>query len=69
MQPEIERRRGSDQWLGGPIAGIIDTAGDYALVVLLGRHCRPSASGSIICVRRSTPRADFHRHRENAAAG
>jgi len=28
MQPEIERRRGSDQWLGGPIAGIIGTADD-----------------------------------------
>jgi hypothetical protein len=55
MRPEIERRRGSDQWLGGPIAAIIDMAGDYASVVMLGRHCRQSAFGSIICVRRSTP--------------
>ena len=55
MRPEIERRRGSDQWLGGPITAIIDMAGDYAFVVLPGRHCRRSASGSIICVRRSTP--------------
>ena len=36
MQPEIERRRGSDQWLGGPSAAIIDTADDYALVALPG---------------------------------
>ena len=36
MQPEIERRRGSNQWLGGPIAAIIDTADDYALVALPG---------------------------------
>jgi hypothetical protein len=56
MRPEIGRRRRSDQWLGGPIAAIIDMAGDYASVVLLGRHCRRSASGSIICVRRSTSR-------------
>jgi hypothetical protein len=63
MQPEIARRRGSDQWLGGLIAAIIDTAGDYALV-LLGRHWRQSASGSIIVVRRSIPRDSCHRHRE-----
>ena len=37
MRPEFERRRGSGQWHGGPIAAIIDTAGDYALVMLLGR--------------------------------
>ena len=35
--PGIERGRGSGQWHGGPIAGIIDTVGDYALVMLLGR--------------------------------
>ena len=37
MRPEFERGRGSGQWHGGPIAAIIDTAGDYALVMLLGR--------------------------------
>jgi len=37
MRPEFERRRGSGQWHGGPIAAIIDTVGDYALVMLLGR--------------------------------
>src|SRR6516165_10406281 len=35
MRPEFER--GSGQWHGGPIAAIIDTAGDYALMMLLGR--------------------------------
>ena len=37
MRPEFERSRGSGQWHGGPIAAIIDTVGDYALVMLLGR--------------------------------
>jgi len=34
MRPEFERGRGSGQWHGGPIAAIIDTAGDYALVMM-----------------------------------
>ncbi len=37
MRPEFERGRGTSQWHGGPIAAIIDTVGDYALVMLLGR--------------------------------
>jgi uncharacterized protein (TIGR00369 family) len=37
MRPEFERLKGSGQWHGGPIAAIIDTVGDYALVMLLGR--------------------------------
>jgi uncharacterized protein (TIGR00369 family) len=37
MKPEFERLRGSKQWHGGPIAAIIDTVGDYALVMSLGR--------------------------------
>ena len=37
MRPEFERGRGSGQWHGGPIAAVIDTVGDYALVMLLGR--------------------------------
>src|SRR2546429_8500979 len=36
MRPEFERGRGTGQWHGGPIAAIIDTVGDYALVMLLG---------------------------------
>ena len=37
FRPEFERARGSKQWHGGPIAAIIDTVGDYALVMQLGR--------------------------------
>lgn len=37
LRPEFERVRGSGQWHGGPIASVIDTVGDYALVMLVGR--------------------------------
>jgi len=37
MRPEFERGKGSGQWHGGPIASVIDTVGDFALVMLLGR--------------------------------
>ena len=37
MRPEFERGKGTGQWHGGPIAAIIDTVGDYALIMLLRR--------------------------------
>ncbi len=37
MRPEFERARGTGQWHGGPIAAIIDTVGDYALIMSLRR--------------------------------
>ena len=37
MRPEFERIAGSGQWHGGPIAAMIDTVGDYALVMSIGR--------------------------------
>ena len=37
MRPEFERGPGSGQWHGGPIAAVIDTVGDYALVMMLSR--------------------------------
>jgi uncharacterized protein (TIGR00369 family) len=37
MRPEFERGAGSGQWHGGPIASVIDTVGDFALVMMLGR--------------------------------
>ena len=37
MRPEFERIAGSGQWHGGPIAAVIDTVGDYALVMTVGR--------------------------------
>jgi uncharacterized protein (TIGR00369 family) len=37
MRPEFERGKGSGQWHGGPMAAVIDTVGDFALVMLVGR--------------------------------
>ena len=37
MRPEFERGAGTGQWHGGPLAAIIDTVGDYALVMALRR--------------------------------
>jgi uncharacterized protein (TIGR00369 family) len=37
MRPEFERGAGTGQWHGGPIAAVIDTVGDFALVMVLGR--------------------------------
>ena len=37
MRPEFERYPDSGQWHGGPIAAAIDTVGDYALAMMLGR--------------------------------
>lgn len=66
MRPEFERGRGTGQWHGGPIAAIIDTVGDYALVMLLGRplptvnfrvdYLRPAVDTALVAtatVRRS----------------
>ncbi len=36
MRPEFERRAGTGQWHGGAIASLIDTAGDYAVVMKVG---------------------------------
>ena len=37
MRPDFERGKGTGQWHGGPIAAIIDTVGDYALIMALRR--------------------------------
>jgi uncharacterized protein (TIGR00369 family) len=36
MRPELERRLGSGQFHGGPIAAFIDTVGDYAIGMAVG---------------------------------
>jgi uncharacterized protein (TIGR00369 family) len=36
MRPELERRLGTGQFHGGPIAAFIDTVGDYAIGMALG---------------------------------
>jgi uncharacterized protein (TIGR00369 family) len=62
MRPEFERGANSGQWHGGPIASIIDTVGDFALIMLLGRglptinfrvdYLRPAIGTALICVAR-----------------
>lgn len=36
LRPELERAPGTGQWHGGALAGLIDTAGDFALVAGIG---------------------------------
>ncbi|MGH8637020.1 MAG: PaaI family thioesterase [Burkholderiales bacterium] len=36
LRPELERRRGSKQFHGGPIASFIDTVGDFAIGMAIG---------------------------------
>ena len=36
MRPELERRQGTGQFHGGPIAAFIDTVGDYAVGMAVG---------------------------------
>ena len=58
MRPEFERGAGTGQWHGGPIAAIIDTVGDYALIMALRRplptinfrvdYLRPAIKTSLI---------------------
>ena len=62
MRPEFERGRGSGQWHGGPIAAVIDTVGDYALIMLLGRplptinfrvdYLRPAVNTALTAIAR-----------------
>lgn len=62
MRSEFEREPGTRQWHGGPIASIIDTVGDYALVMFVGRGLptinfrvdffRPAIDTGLICTGR-----------------
>jgi uncharacterized protein (TIGR00369 family) len=36
MRPELERRQGSGQFHGGPLAAFIDSVGDYAIGMKVG---------------------------------
>jgi uncharacterized protein (TIGR00369 family) len=36
LRSELERRPGTGQWHGGALAGLIDTAGDFAVALGLG---------------------------------
>jgi uncharacterized protein (TIGR00369 family) len=60
MRPEFERRPGSKQWHGGVIASLIDTAGDFAVGMMVGRglptvnfrvdYLRPAIDTALIAV-------------------
>ena len=62
MKPEFERLAGSGQWHGGPLAAVIDTVGDFALAMMIGRglptinfrvdYLRPAIDTSLVAVAR-----------------
>lgn len=37
MRPEFERGPGSNQWHGGVLSAVVDTVGDFALVMAIGK--------------------------------
>ena len=62
MRPEFERGKGTGQWHGGPIAAIIDTVGDYALIMALRRGL-PTINFRVDYLRPAIKTsADHHRH-------
>lgn len=62
MRPEFERGRGTGQWHGGPIAAVIDTVGDYALILTMRRglptvnfrvdYLRPAVNTALVVAAR-----------------
>jgi len=62
MRPELERRLGTGQFHGGPIAAFIDSVGDYAIGMALGGgvptinlridYLRPAGGGSLSATAR-----------------
>jgi uncharacterized protein (TIGR00369 family) len=62
MRPELERRAGTRQFHGGPIAALIDIAGDFAIGMLAGGgvptvnlrtdYLRPAIGESLTAVAR-----------------
>ncbi len=62
MRPEFERRPGSKQWHGGVIASVIDTAGDFAVGMMVGRglptvnfrvdYLRPAIDTALVVIAR-----------------
>lgn len=60
MKPEFERRPGSQQWHGGAIASIVDTVGDFAVGMMVGRglptinfrvdYLRPAIDTALVAV-------------------
>jgi len=62
MRPELERRPGTRQFHGGPIAAFIDVVGDFAVGMLVGGgvptmnfridYLRPAIGSAVIAVAR-----------------
>jgi len=62
FRPEFERAAGTGQWHGGPIAAVIDTVGDFALGMLVGRglptinfrvdYLRPAINTALVATAR-----------------
>lgn len=62
MRSEFERRPGSRQWHGGVIASVIDTVGDFAVGMMVGRglptvnfrvdYLRPAVDTALVAVSR-----------------
>jgi uncharacterized protein (TIGR00369 family) len=62
MRPEFERGAASGQWHGGPQAAVLDTVGDFAVGMLLGRglptinfrvdYLRPAVNTALTAVAR-----------------
>lgn len=62
FRPELERGAGTGQWHGGPIASVIDTVGDFALIMLIGRglptinfrvdYLRPAVNTALVVTAR-----------------
>jgi uncharacterized protein (TIGR00369 family) len=62
MRAEFERRPGSKQWHGGVIASVIDTVGDFAVGMMVGRglptvnfrvdYLKPAVDTALIAVSR-----------------
>ena len=62
MQPAMERRAGTKQFHGGPIASFVDVAGDFAIGMLLGGgvptiniridYLKPAVGDALVAVAR-----------------
>ena len=62
MAPSLERRAGTKQFHGGPIAAFIDTIGDFAIGMMLGGgvptmniridYLKPAVGGHLTAVAR-----------------
>jgi len=62
MRSEFERRPGSKQWHGGVIASVIDTVGDFAVGMMVGRglptvnfrvdYLKPAVDTALVAVSR-----------------